>query len=98
MSNNNKQFKTVPAGKDDRLNLTCTQFASNQERSEIKAPEGREFDNDALLELLGFEKDGKGLKLPTEGHDFEILPNGEILRKDKDGKVLTGSEKEEEVR
>lgn len=98
MSNNKKQFKTVPAGKDDKLNLTCTQFASNQERSEIIAPEGREFDNDVLLELLGFEKDGKGLKLVAEGHDFEILPNGEILRKNRDGKVLTGSEKEEEVR
>lgn len=98
MSNNKKQFKTVPAGKDDKLNLTCTQFAANQERTEIKAPEGKEFDNDALLELLGFEKDGKGLKLAVEGHDFEILPNGEILRKGKDGRVLTGSEKEEEVR
>lgn len=98
MSNNKKQFKTVPAGKDDNLNLTYTHFETNQARDEIKTGEGHEFDNDVLLELLGFEKDGKGLKLNTEDHNFEVLANGEKIRKDKDGKVLTGSEKEEEVR
>lgn len=98
MSNNKKQFKTVPAGKDDELNIAYTQFASNLARSEIKSGEGHEFDNDALLELLGFEKDGKGLKLNTEDHNFEVLANGEKIRKDNNGKVLTGSEKEEEVR
>ena len=93
-----KEVKKVPAGKNDELTLTYTQFATDKERSELLAPEGHEFDNDALLEMLGFEKDGKGLKLVTEGHDFEIAPDGTIIRRNKDGKILTGkvASKEEE--
>lgn len=87
-----KEVKTVPAGTKDKLNITYTQFATNKEKSELIAPEGHEFDNDALLKMLGFEKDGKGLKLVAEGHDFEIAPDGTIIRKAKDGTILTGEE------
>lgn len=87
-----KEVKKMPAGQKDELTIAYTSFASNLEKSEIKVGEGKEFDNDALLAILGFKEDGKGgLKLPVEGHDFEIAPNGEIIRKDKKGKILTGS-------
>ena len=85
-----KAFKTKPAGKDEKVNLTYAGFASNLERTELKTTEGKEFDNDELLKLLGFKEDENGLKLSTANYDFEIADNGEIIRKAKDGKVLTG--------
>lgn len=58
---------THPADSSDKFEITYTEFAANQERTEILSGEGKEFENDTLLEVLGFEKDSKGvLVLQTE--------------------------------
>lgn len=81
-------MKKVPAGKDSKINITYTEFAANQERTEIKTGEGREFDNDTLLQILGFEKDADGiLKLQTEEHHIDRDNNGEKVRI-KDNKII----------
>lgn len=88
--------KTVPAGKNDNMELTYTQFATNQERTEMLTGEGKEFDNDALLELLGFEKDGNGLKLSTSSHDVERDDKGKVTRRRKGRTILTDNTRDSE--
>ena len=89
-------MKTVPAGKGEKINITYTHFAANQERGEIAVGEGKEFDNDALLTMLGFEKDENGeLKLPTSNYEIEIADNGEIIRRKVKDKVLTENKTED---
>ena len=55
-----REIGNKPAGKNDELNLTYTQFAANKERSEIRIDEGFGFENDALLKSFGFELDNSG--------------------------------------
>lgn len=93
-----KEKKRIPAGKNDNVTVTYTQFAANQEKTQVITGDGKEFDNDALLKLLGFEKGANGvLSLQTEEHGFEIAPNGELIRKSRDGKkVLSANGKEQD--
>ena len=73
--------KFSPAGKDEKFSITYTHFAGNQEKTEILTGDGREFDNDTLLEILGFEKDSSGiLRLPAEDHEFDRDSKGNIIR------------------
>ena len=73
--------KFSPAGKDEKFSITYTHFAGNQEKTEILIGDGREFDNDTLLEILGFEKDSSGiLRLPAEDHEFDRDSKGNIIR------------------
>ena len=82
-----KKFKTVPAGKDDKFISTYAEFAANEQRTEIRTGENKEFDNDVLLEILGFEKNEKGeLKLASNEHEAEIADNGEVIRRKKGNK------------
>ena len=55
-----KEIGNKPAGKNDELNLTYTQFAADREKSEMRIGEGFEFENDALLKSFGFELDNSG--------------------------------------
>lgn len=94
--------KSMPAGKNDNIRVAYTQFESNMDRTEIKVGDGREFDNDALLELLGFEKDASGvLRLPAASHEFDRDSKGNIIRmaEIKARKAAKkAAEKEEDVR
>ena len=93
-----REVKSNPAGKDEKLTITYTGFATNLEKSEMLVQEGKQFDNDALLELLGFEKDGNGgMKLPTEAHNCEVLAKGKKIRRDNSGNILTGKELVEDI-
>ena len=80
--------KTIPAGKDSKINITYTEFAANQERTELVVGAGKEFDNDTLLEILGFEKDTDGiLRLQVEEHHIDKDNNGKKVRI-KDKKII----------
>ena len=88
-----REVKSNPAGKDEKLTITYTGFATNLEKSEMLVQEGKQFDNDALLELLGFEKDDRGsMKLSTEKHNCEVVAKGKKIRRDNSGNILTGKE------
>ena len=91
--NAKKKYKVSPAGRNDKFEITYTGFAADIERTEIKVDEGHEFDNEGLLQMLGFEKDENGnLKLPASDYEAEIADNGEIIRRKKGSKVLTENE------
>lgn len=76
-----KEKKFIPASENDKLIITCTHFASNKEKTELLTGEGKEFDNDALLETLGFKKDDKGvLTLNTVDYQFDRDTKGNVIR------------------
>ena len=72
--------KQRPAGKNDSLEVAYTNFASNERKTELKV-EGKEFDNDELLRMLGFQDKDGVMTLSTSEYDAEIAPNGEIIRR-----------------
>ncbi len=85
-----------PAGRNEKFEVTYTGFATNKERTEMQIDEGHEFDNEALLQMLGFEKDSNGqLVLKTNEYDCEIADNGEVIRRKEGDKVLTENVQEE---
>lgn len=89
------KVKSKAAGKNDKFEITYTEFAANQERTEITTGEGKQFDNDALLELLGFQKDANGeLKLSAADHRIEKAEDGKIKRFDINRKEDIAQEEE----
>lgn len=91
-----RELKKRPAGKHDNVKISYANFAADREKPELKV-EGKEFDNEELLRTLGFqEKDGV-LTLSTSDNEVEIAANGEIIRRKKDGKVLTEKQEEREI-
>lgn len=68
---------THPADSNDKFEITYTEFAANQERTEILSGEGKEFENDTVLEILGFEKDSKGILV------LQAEPNKEISKEEQ---------------
>ncbi len=92
-----KLKKQRPAGKNDELEIAYTNFASNERRTELKA-EGKEFDNDELLKMLGFQDKDGVMTLSTAEYEAEIAPNGEIIRRKKNGRILTESKQAEAER
>ena len=89
--------KQRPAGKNDSLEVAYTNFASNERKTELKV-EGKEFDNDELLRMLGFQDKDGVMTLSTSEYDAEIAPNGEIIRRKKNGRVLTENKQAEAER
>ncbi|MCI9365820.1 MAG: hypothetical protein HFJ54_04410 [Clostridia bacterium] len=93
----NKKRKMKPAGKNDEFDLTYTHFAAAKQRPEILTGDGERFDNVELLKTLGFSENEQGvLALKTADYEAEISETGEIIRRKKDGRVLTESKKAKE--
>ena len=83
--------KQRPAGKNDNVKVAYANFAADKVKAELKV-DGREFDNEELLRTLGFEKKDGVMTLGTSDNEVEINEFGEIIRRKKDGKVLTSVE------
>lgn len=86
-----KEIGNKPAGKNDELNLTYTQFAADEKRKEIRIGEGFEFENDLLLKSFGFELDNSGT-LTMKALDNEKIHIEEETNKIEriiDGKVVS---------
>jgi len=64
----NKEKKMRPAGKNDKFDVTYTHFATERQKAEILTGNGEKFDNDALLEMLGFKKNEQG-ELTIKAYD-----------------------------
>lgn len=93
-----KEIGNKPAGKNDELNLTYTQFAADREKSEMRIGEGFEFENDALLKSFGFELDNSGtltmkavnndkIHIEEKTNTIERVVNGEVASRTKASKA-----------
>lgn len=76
-----KEVENNPAGKNDELNLTYTQFAADREKSEIRIGEGNGFENDILLKSFGFELDNSGTLT------MKAVDNDKIHIEEKENKI-----------
>lgn len=93
-----KAVKRTPIGKEEGVELTYTNFAANQERTQLQTGEGREFENDILLEMLGFKKDENGnLRISTNNHKAQREDNGEISIRKAGNKILTQNKTQRDV-
>lgn len=90
----NRELKKRPAGKHDVVKISYANFAADRERPELKV-EGKEFDNEELLKTLGFEEKDGVMTLSTSDNEVEKDKNGEVIRRKKDGMILTESKQEE---
>jgi len=88
-----KVLKKRPAGKGENVKVAYANFATSEKKAELKI-DGREFDNAELLRTLGFEEKDGVMTLGTSNNDIEINESGEIIRRKKDGQILTEKEKE----
>lgn len=94
-----KELKSRPAGVKDNFDITYTHFAANNERTELRTGEGKDFDNDELLRTLGFKENGQGyMSLSATENNVEINESGEIVRRSKNGRTLTERKQEEAER
>lgn len=83
MSKTEREKKYSSAGKEDKIRLNFTECAGNEEKSELRIGEGKEYNNDGLLELLENSKKIPYLSLKTSEHTYEIDDNGEIVRNNR---------------
>ena len=85
-----KKYESKPAGVNDKIEVTYTNFATNRERTEARTGEGKEFDNEELLRLLGFKENSQGeMTLSATSIDVEKDKNGKVIRRTKNGRTLT---------
>ena len=55
-----RKKKMKPAGKNDSFDVTYTHFKTDRQRNELSTGNGERFDNDVLLEMLGFKENENG--------------------------------------
>lgn len=61
---------TNPAEPNDHYSLDYTIIAANEQQKEIKFGDGMQFENDLVLQALGFKPDKEGvLKIPAFGRE-----------------------------
>ena len=60
MADNKREVKTKPAGKNDKFDVTYTHFATEKQKNELSTGKGEKFDNNALIEMLGFRENENG--------------------------------------
>lgn len=89
----NREVKKRPAGKHDVVKVAYANFASNKEKSELKIF-GKEFENEELLKTLGFEEKDGVMTLNTSDNEVERNEKGDVIRRKKDGRVLTEMQEE----
>ena len=89
----NREVKKRPAGKHDVVKVAYANFASNKEKSELKIL-GKEFENEELLKTLGFEEKDGVMTLNTSDNEVERNEKGDVIRRKKDGRVLTEMQEE----
>lgn len=62
--------KTGAGEHDTDYKFGYTEFAGKADKTEIKVANGEEFDNTALLEMLGFKQNNQGIMiLEATGHE-----------------------------
>ena len=81
--------KTKPAGANERIDVTYTTFATNREKTEMRTGEGKDFDNEELLKMLGFEEKDGVLSLKATEHESELNEKGKVVRRTANNRVLT---------
>ena len=89
------ELKSKPAGVNDNLEVTYTSFATNREKTEARTGEGKEFDNEELLRMLGFKENAQGIMtLSASPNNVEKDAKGKVVRRTKAGRTLTDKETE----
>ena len=91
----NRVIKKRPAGKHDVVKVAYANFASNKNKSELKIL-GHEFENEALLKTLGFEEKDGVMTLNISDNEVEKSEKGEVVRRTKNGKILTDKTEEKD--
>lgn len=84
-----RELKTRPAGVGDNLDLTYTHFAADMARTELRVGEGKNFDNDELLKMLGFKENAQGLMSLSAASNEVGRENGKVVRRTVAGRTLT---------
>jgi len=87
--------KNRPAGINDQFDIGYTYFASNNEKSQIKTGEGHKFDNNELLAALGFKEKNGVMTLNASQNTVERNEKGKVIKRESQGRVLTGSKQVE---
>ncbi len=87
--------KSRPAGIGDKLKIGYTHIATNDKKTELRTGEGQEFDNNALLEMLGFKEENGIMKLSASSNTVKRDKRGKVIAREVDGRILTGKEPEE---
>lgn len=91
-----RENKTRPAGINDNIEVTYTNFEANSERTEVKTGEGKEFDNEELLRMLGFKENAQGIMtLNATSNKVEKDEKGKTVRRTVAGRTLTGKRQAE---
>lgn len=81
---------TEAPGPDSNYSLDYSGIELNANQKEVKFGEGLQFENDLVLQSLGFKTNTNGtLVLSTYDYEAKIADNGEIIRTKKSSKAST---------
>lgn len=92
-----KERKNRPAGVNDEFDVGYTYFATNREKTELKAGQGHEFDNNELLKALGFKEKSGVMTLGATSNTVEKDEKGQVTKRTIGDRVLTKAGKEAEA-
>lgn len=94
-----KRLKSRPAGVNDKLDITYTNFAANREKTEARTGEGKGFDNEELLKMLGFKENAQGvMTVSATPNEIEKDEKGNVIRRTSAGRILTDSKQADQER